>query len=257
MIAPVLLKAPTEADPAHTEAILRLAPTFLQAQRKIFNLPYPLSLLLDNESQEKWASYENILLASLTTGDYGVAKQCIAALTERFGKLNERVLILQGMYDEAVARDAKELALVLKKYDDIIAESPTMFGVRKRRVALLKSLGRLTEAVSSLIEVIDNSPTDAEAWAELADLYISQGNLERAVFCLEEVLLIMPNAWNMQAKLGEVLYLSANAVESSERVRLLSESVRRFCRSAELCNTYLRAYYGLKMVCGWDAIAGQ
>jgi tetratricopeptide (TPR) repeat protein len=49
-------------------------------------------------------------------------------------------------------------------------------------------------SLNSLLEV---SPTDAEAWAELADLYVSQGMYQQGIFALEEVLLITPNAWNV------------------------------------------------------------
>ena len=30
--------------------------------------------------------------------------------------------------------------------------------------------------------------------------------------------------------------------------KVLAESMRRFCRSIELCDGYLRGYYGLKLV---------
>jgi ER membrane protein complex subunit 2 len=66
-------------------------------------------------------------------------------------------------------------------------------------MALLKYLGRQTEAVVALNSLLEASPTDAEAWAELADLYISQGLYQQGIFALEEVLLITPNAWNVSA----------------------------------------------------------
>jgi ER membrane protein complex subunit 2 len=69
--------------------------------------------------------------------------------------------------------------------------------VSKRRIALLKSLGRASEAIAALNNLLDTSPIDAEAWAELADLYVSQGMYQQGVFALEEVLLITPNAWNV------------------------------------------------------------
>jgi len=62
---------------------------------------------------------------------------------------------------------------------------------------LLRSLGRIPEAVAALIAMLDFSPTDAEAWAELADLYFSQGLYPQAIHALEEVLVLMPNAWNV------------------------------------------------------------
>ena len=52
--------------------------------------------------------------------------------------------------------------------------------------------------------------------------------------------------------MGELLYLSATASSpnSSDGSTLkgLSESMRRFCRSIELCDDYFRGYYGLKLV---------
>jgi hypothetical protein len=51
----------------------------------------------------------------------------------------------------------------------------------------------------------------------------------------------------MHARLGEVLYMAATAGEAAAE-RYLAESLRRFCRSIELCDDYLRGYYGLKLV---------
>ena len=67
----------------------------------------------------------------------------------------------------------------------------------KRRIALLKTLNKTTEAITALNEFVDSSPTDAEAWAELGDLYVAQGMYPQAIFALEEVLLITPYAWNV------------------------------------------------------------
>lgn len=69
--------------------------------------------------------------------------------------------------------------------------------VLKRRVALLRSISRPTDAIAGLVKLLEATPTDAEAWCELADLYKSQGMSSQAVFCLEESLLIAPNAWNV------------------------------------------------------------
>jgi len=67
----------------------------------------------------------------------------------------------------------------------------------KRRIALLRSMGRVSEAVSSLVQLLDFSPTDAEAWSELADLYFSQGMYPQAIYALEEVLVLVPNTWSV------------------------------------------------------------
>lgn len=71
--------------------------------------------------------------------------------------------------------------------------------VTKRRIALLKTLRKIPEAITSLNALLDASPTDAEAWAELSELYLSQGMYPQAIFALEEVLLVTPNAWNVSS----------------------------------------------------------
>lgn len=58
-------------------------------------------------------------------------------------------------------------------------------------------MSRPVEAITALVELLDAAPTDAEAWAELSEVYQSQGLYQQAIFCLEEVLLITPNAWNV------------------------------------------------------------
>lgn len=69
--------------------------------------------------------------------------------------------------------------------------------VTKRRIALLRSMGRVAEAITMLVQLLGFSPTDAEAWSELADMYWSQGMYPQAIYALEEVLVMAPNAWNV------------------------------------------------------------
>ncbi|KAK3196966.1 hypothetical protein GRF29_1536g151122 [Pseudopithomyces chartarum] len=164
-------------------------------------------------------------------------------MTTRFGASNERMIALKGIYDEALAKDDAELERIFNEYEKVLKEDPTNFSIRKRRVAVLKSLGRIPDAITALTVLVENSPSDVEAWAELSDLYASVGAWGQAIFCLEEVLLIMPNAWSVHAHLASHFYLS-----SSTSLPSLTLSLRHFARSVELNDSYLRGYYGLKFV---------
>jgi tetratricopeptide (TPR) repeat protein len=84
--------------------------------------------------------------------------------------------------------------------------------VSKRRIALLRSLKKITEAITALIQFLDSSPTDAEAWAELADLYLTQGMYQQAIFALEEVLLVTPYAWNVSIPSHPFKYLFSHLI---------------------------------------------
>lgn len=254
MATTTLLQAPTNASPQIALALSQAAPSYIKSQSSSWSLPYPFSLISNSESQEKWQIHENLFLACLRTGDNDSASALLRELTTRFGEDNERVAALRGLYAEANATTPQDLQNVLEHYGEILKEDPTCFAIRKRRVALLKSMGKIPEAITALTNLLDTSPTDAEGWAELADLYMSQGLLEQAIFSLEEAILLAANAWNLQAKLGEVqwVYAAQKEVGSGDQWRVLSESMRRFCRSVELCDDYLRGYYGLKMVCRED-----
>jgi len=186
-------------------------------------------------------------MACLRAGDDQSALECLERLVRRFGTNNERIMALKGLGKEATAENDEALKKVLEEYQEILDENAANVPIAKRKVALLRSMGREGEAIQALTTLLDISPVDSEAWSELADLYLSQGLYAQAVHALEEVLILVPNAWNFQARLGEVLLMAASANSDSQQ-KYLAESVKRFCRSVELCEDYLRGYYGLKKV---------
>lgn len=193
-----LLDPPGHLSPPETLKLSQQAARFFKSQASgLLQLPYPLSILTTSESPEKWQTYENLLVTCLKTGDDESAYICLQELLSRFGDDNERIQALGGLYREATAKNDAELNQVLKSYEDTLAEKPTNFPIRKRRIALLRSMGKNADAIKALTELLDVSPIDAEAWSELSDLYFSQAMYSQAVFCLEEVLLITPNAWNV------------------------------------------------------------
>jgi tetratricopeptide (TPR) repeat protein len=125
-------------------------------------------------------------------------------------------------------------------------------------------MARPQDAITGLVKLLEVSPADPESWSELSDLYLSLGMYQQSIFSLEEVLLITPNAWNvsnqeldgilltvkMQARMGEIHYMwsKASKFEGQEARENLRLAVKWFCRSIELCDDYIRGYYGLKLV---------
>ncbi|KAI0201307.1 tetratricopeptide [Astrocystis sublimbata] len=239
-----LLHPPSHLPPATASHLARQAPTTLKNSPGAISSSALQSVLAASETQELWTTYENLLLSCLRTRNDESAQQCLARLVDRFGDDNERIMALKGLFKEATAPDDATLDQILQEYDHILQENPTNIPVVKRRVALLRSMGRTTESVNALNSLLDMSPTDAEAWGELADLYLAQGLYPQAIFAQEEVLVLQPNAWNIHARLGEILLMAAKASDSPQR---LAEALKRFCRSIELCDNYLRGYYGLKL----------
>jgi hypothetical protein len=77
------------------------------------------------DTQETWIVYEQLLLSCLRTGDDASAKLCLERLSDRFGRNSPRISALVGLYEEATAKDVRELESVLKGYQDILKEDPT------------------------------------------------------------------------------------------------------------------------------------
>lgn len=246
-----LLHPPSHLSPEGAQQQAAQAPAILKNFPETVSSAPIISLFSAPETAELWITYENLLLACLRTGDDESAHNCLERLIKRFGDTNERMMAFKGLVKEAAAKNNSELEAILKEYDGILGAEPNNIPISKRRIALLRSLDRTSDAVSGLLALVDMSPTDAEAWAELADVYLAQGLYSQAIYALEEVLVLQPNAWNIQARSGEVLYMAATATQSGDAAtatKRLAEATKRFCRSIELCDDYLRGYYGLKLV---------
>ncbi|KAL2016616.1 hypothetical protein VTK56DRAFT_3234 [Thermocarpiscus australiensis] len=249
-MAPSLLHPPSQLSPAAALALSRQAPAVLRSSPATVSSSPFSALFSGPEKPEIWLKYENLIFACLRTGDAQGAHQCLERLSARFGPENERVQALRGLVKEAEAQNDSALEDVLKEYDQLLSLNDTNIPIAKRRIALLRSMGRVSEAASALVQLLDFSPTDAEAWSELSDLYLSQGMYPQAIYAMEEVLVLAPNAWNIHARLGELQYMAATApgAGGGSYQKYMAEAVKRFSRSIELCDDYLRGYYGLKLV---------
>ncbi|KAK4203289.1 hypothetical protein QBC40DRAFT_167224 [Triangularia verruculosa] len=266
-MAPSLIRSPVQLPPAEALTLSQQAPAILQSSPSTVSSSALSSLFSAAEKPELWIQYENLILSCLRTGDDRAAQECLNRLVARFGN-NDRVMALGGLIKEAQAQNNGELETILKEYDQMLEQNNANLPIMKRRIALLRSMGRLSDAGSALVQLLDFSPTDSEAWSELSDLYFSQGLYPQAIYAMEEVLILAPNAWNVRnatvkqskpyangssqvhARLGELQYMAATAsgVINGSYQKQMAEAIKRFSRSIELCDDYLRGYYGLKLV---------
>ena len=235
------------SDPASALQIAQGARSTLAKSASV-STTFPASMFNTADSAELWDDLEQLLYACLRTSDDESAFLCVEKLSQRFGSTNERVMALRGLYQEATAPDEAAGRKILEDYANILMENPMNVPIHKRRIALMKSLGRPQDAITDLVQFVDSFPTDMEAWCELSELYHSQGCMSQAIFCLEEATIIAPHAWNLHARLGELEYLvSQSSTDSADIQKQLSHAVQRFSRSIELCDDYLRGFYGLKL----------
>nr|VZH96765.1 unnamed protein product [Spirometra erinaceieuropaei] len=186
--------------------------------------------------QEKWVILEQVFIAALDVGNGEVAKSCLKTLRARFPQ-SSRVDRLLGMFCEFERRYDQARTV----YNKIIEDDPANTVARKRFIAILKAQGQINEAVDELNKYLKIFMADTEAWSELADLYLQQGDFKHAAFCVEEMMLASPHNHLLHQRLAEIKYTEGGA-ENLE----LSRSY--FAQACLLNPSNLRALFGLLLV---------
>lgn len=130
-----------------------------------------------------WTVMEQVFLAAVEIGADDWRDYCFKALTKQF-PASTRVERLKGILLESEGKTAE----AKKTYQAILTEKPEDMLTHKRLIALVKGKGKMTEAVEELNKYLDVFSTDAEAWHELAAIYIDAGSMQRAIYCWEELL---------------------------------------------------------------------
>eukprot|EP00761_Pharyngomonas_kirbyi_P014929 gb/GECH01014960.1/.p1 GENE.gb/GECH01014960.1/~~gb/GECH01014960.1/.p1 ORF type:complete len:285 (+),score=87.36 gb/GECH01014960.1/:1-855(+) len=189
------------------------------------------SSLANRIGDDVWDIYEDVVFAALDVNNITLAKECISRLTQQFGKSSIRVSRLQGLLREAEGDidGAKEL------YEHLLEEHPTDRFCLRRAIAIKRSQGDLTEALTAMNEYLTVFAADAEAFEEMAEIYLMAEDEENAVFCLEEVMLAMPEDDGSHVMLAEVLYRREAYVTARQH----------YAKAVTMNHNNIRALFGL------------
>mmetsp|Transcript_6003 Transcript_6003/g.5133 ORF Transcript_6003/g.5133 Transcript_6003/m.5133 type:complete len:164 (+) Transcript_6003:197-688(+) len=113
--------------------------------------------------------------------------------------------------------------------DDMVTE-------KRKLAAKLGEAGSCSAAgVEELSKDMANFQTDTEVWQELTMAYASQGQMQQAAFCFEEVLLAMPHSLYNIITYAELL---ASAGENDD-------ARKYYCLALEHDEGHVRALWGL------------
>ncbi|KDO28497.1 hypothetical protein SPRG_06736 [Saprolegnia parasitica CBS 223.65] len=182
-----------------------------------------------------WTIHEQVLIAALDLGAMDVVDSTFLALKNKFPD-SSRVLRLEGMIFEAQGKYAQADAL----YKDILAKNPANMLVMKRQVSLLRAQGRTEDAITKLNALLRCFQTDAGAWCELSELYLSLGNYKHAAFCYEELILLNPLDALNHTRLAE-LYVTIGGLDNLRTAR------KHFAHALDLNAQSTRGLVGLVM----------
>lgn len=182
---------------------------------------------------EKYQVLEQVCVAALDCNRMDIVDECLLELSNQFPS-SLRIHKLQAMKLEAQERYDEALDLL----ESIIKRDETNSAPRKRRIAILKSRGRINDAIKELTEYLKRFMIDQEAWQELSDLYLQEQEYGRAAFCIEELILHNPHNHLLHQRYAEIRY-TQGGFENLELAR------SHYCLALKLNPNNMRALYGL------------
>jgi len=187
---------------------------------------------------ERLVVLEQVFIAALDCGRIKLAEDCIRVLISEFPE-SLRIMKHKAMLLEALERYDDALDVL----ESIIKKDETNAAARKRKVAILKAKGLIGEAIKELCDYLRKFMSDQEAWHELCNLYLMEGDYSKAVFCMEEVLLHNPYSHLIHQRLGDIRY----TMGGQDNIEIAKSY---YAHAVKLNGNNLRALYGLYLCCG-------
>lgn len=192
---------------------------------------------------EKLIILEQVFIAALDCGRIKLAEDCIRVLISEFPE-SLRIMKLKAMLLEALERYDDALDVL----ESIIKRDETNAGPRKRKVAILKAKGQIGDAIKEMCDYLKKFMSDQEAWHELCNLYLMEGDYNKAAFCMEEVLLHNPYSHLIQQRLADIRY----TIGGQENFEIAKSY---YAQAIKLNGSNLRALYGLYLCCNHIALS--
>ncbi|KYQ90805.1 hypothetical protein DLAC_09446 [Tieghemostelium lacteum] len=154
------------------------------------------------DSNEKWDTIEQVLVASLDSDEIDKAQTLLDILIKQFGQSSIRASRLKGMILESKG----EIQSAIEIYTNILEKYPADSMSMKRQITIFTSQGNYTKAIQLLNQYLQIFMVDFEAWLELSSLHLRLLAYKNAQFCYEEIILNAPINYIFYVKYAEITY---------------------------------------------------
>lgn len=153
-------------------------------------------------------------------------------------------------------RDQNDLYSIQKRkscLDKNIAEIASIIKIDENNKIIINPELVANESINALLELLKMRPLDIENYIELSKIYLSNGKIKEALYCVSETLLTgCSKAWNIWSLRGEICMIQSNVLlnENNRKDKKIARSwiyasIASFSYSIELCSDYVRAWCGL------------
>ena len=199
-----------------------------------------MSKYKNNIGIEENCLYKKLFFINLELKNYKESYNILIKLIKDFGR--ERKLL--RMYGEESEIDPKGGDIPMRQYKSMMINDQNDNESIKKYIFFMKLSVDLSnkQTINDYIELwnlyLDAYMNDPDAYNELAQVYLMVNEYDKAIFCLEEILLHKNDDYKVLNKLGDI-YCSKNNNNDAKI------AVKYYARSAEIYPTP-RAFFGIQ-----------
>ena len=187
--------------------------------------------------------YKKLFFINLELKNYKESYNILIKLIKDFGR--ERKLL--RMYGEESEIDPKGGDIPMRQYKSMMINDQNDNESIKKYIYFMKLSMDLNDkqTINDYVELwnlyLDAYMNDPEAYNELSQVYLMVNEYEKAIFCLEELLLHTPNDYKVLNKIGDIYCSKNNLADAKTAIKFYSRSI--------LINPTPRAFFGIQNCC--------
>ena len=187
--------------------------------------------------------YKKLFFINLELKNYKESYNILIKLIKDFGR--ERKLL--RMYGEESEIDPKGGDIPMRQYKSMMINDQNDNESIKKYIYFMKlSMGlNDKQTINDYVELwnlyLDAYMNDPEAYNELSQVYLMVNEYDKAIFCLEELLLHTPNDYKVLNKIGDIYCSKNNLADAKTAIKFYSRSI--------LINPTPRAFFGIQNCC--------
>lgn len=193
--------------------------------------------------------YVNILLSK----DFE-AQVIYNKLRDRFGEHSPNLYVMRVTLLEVNRNDKVAMKFINQFLDEVLefdTDPQAYLNLSKKLISIQNRLpgNDIKDSLKRTLELIEKFPIDPELWWYAGELYLKMDQFDKAAYCFEEIVCIMPFNYISFTKIAETLYLKAlslNKKNNKDFDIILQKALDNALRSVELSELYVK---------GWSLVA--
>ncbi len=212
----------------------------LNSNSSIFHFTHLENLLNMHKNSlenELYFYKDKLFYLALELKKVDVAENLLKEFKTHFGRNEVKIIRMEASFNE-ISDNKYDLAL--ETFKRLIKANQEDRVSLKRYLSTLKikyNLNNIKDYTELLTEYLKIYMDDVDIWYELSDIYLLANNYNKAIFCLEEVLLFYPNNYTILTKIGDILSSFNNSDSANNALKYYSQSV--------LIKPSLKAFWGI------------